>query len=119
MATITNSRPAPGVATAAAATPPAKPKLAEPDHVLCEEARARRAALAFHLRGGQRITGVVRNYGMFTLNVETPTGRVLLYKHTIDRVAIVSRSAPRPLRPGAPSPPASPGVLRPPAGGAK
>ena len=82
-----------------AAAPAAKPK-ADPDGLFLAEMRSRRARLRFELRNGRQIEGVLRSFGRFTLDVETASGRTLLFKHGVDLVEIVpAPPAPGPLRP--------------------
>jgi len=119
MPTITNSSGAPAAVPGAMQGQSAIQKAEEPARVYYAEACEGRTPLSFHMRGGQHIAGIVRAYGTFPLDVETPAGRVLLYKHGLDMVEIANASTPRNARPGIASSTAAPSPLRPPVGGAR
>ena len=101
MSNIANRSGDPKAAPPTDPVPAPKPKPAEPDRFFYTEALTKRTLLVFHLRSGRTLTGILRTFGTFTLDVETSAGRVLLYKHANGLVETFKVQATRNAQPGA------------------
>ena len=82
----------------------------EPERAIFRDSKANQRDLLFILKNGTEITGHVLWAGNFTVDVQTPHGQVLLYKHAIENVnhpplPPKPAVAPELIPPGAPQPP--------------
>lgn len=64
-------------------------EIPEPDRSLYDESRLEKKVLRFILTSGDELQGVVARHGKYCVSVTNGKEQVLLYKHSIQRVAVL------------------------------